>query len=95
MPSSTTISLEPQPPGAAGGRVDRFGQPNKMVKVLLLYGADNPVDLVVLKVLIRKAQTIRRRLGIPCRCRWSRSRSCRPWWTACSSKGASRVSSFN
>lgn len=46
------------------GRVDRFGQPREKVKAVLLYGADNPVDLVVLDVLIKKAQTIRRRLGV-------------------------------
>ena len=46
------------------GRVDRFGQDKPIVKTVLLYGADNEVDLVVLEVLLRKAQTIRRRLGI-------------------------------
>ncbi len=46
------------------GRVDRFGQSRAVVKTTLLYGADNEVDLVVLDVLLRKAQTIRRRLGI-------------------------------
>ena len=46
------------------GRVDRFGQRREVVKTVLLYGADNQVDLVVLDVLLRKAQTIRSRLGI-------------------------------
>ena len=46
------------------GRVDRYGQPRSTVKTVLLYGSDNPVDLVVLDVLIRKARTIRRQLGI-------------------------------
>ncbi len=46
------------------GRVDRFGQSKAVVKTVLLYGADNEVDLVVLDVLLRKAQTIRQRLGI-------------------------------
>ena len=46
------------------GRVDRFGQPKKIVKTVLLYGSNNPVDQVVLDVLIRKAQKIRRDLGI-------------------------------
>jgi len=46
------------------GRVDRFGQPRKEVKMALLYGANNPVDQVVLEVLIRKARKIRRDLGI-------------------------------
>jgi superfamily II DNA or RNA helicase len=46
------------------GRVDRFGQPRDIVKTILLYGANNPVDQVVLDVLIRKAHAIRRTLGI-------------------------------
>jgi len=46
------------------GRVDRFGQRRDTVKTVLLYGADNQVDLVVLDVLLRKAKTIRSRLGI-------------------------------
>ena len=46
------------------GRVDRFGQQRDKVKVDLIYGADNQVDLVVLNVLIRKAGAIRNRLGI-------------------------------
>ena len=46
------------------GRVDRFGQSKPTVKTVLLYGADNEVDQVVLDVLLRKAQTIRQRLGI-------------------------------
>jgi hypothetical protein len=46
------------------GRVDRFGQKRSTIKTVLLYGSDNPIDLVVLRVLIRKAQTIRQQLGI-------------------------------
>ena len=46
------------------GRVDRFGQGKPVVKTVLLYGADNEVDLVVLDVLLRKAKVIRQRLGI-------------------------------
>ena len=46
------------------GRVDRFGQTRKVIKTVLLYGSDNEMDLVVLDVLVRKAQIIRRRLGI-------------------------------
>ncbi len=46
------------------GRVDRYGQKRAIVKTILLYGSDNPIDLTVLDVLIRKAQVIRRRLGI-------------------------------
>ena len=46
------------------GRVDRFGQTRKVIKTVLLYGADNEMDRVVLDVLVRKAQIIRRELGI-------------------------------
>jgi superfamily II DNA or RNA helicase len=46
------------------GRVDRFGQPKREVRTVLLYGTNNQVDQVVLDVLIRKATTIRQTLGI-------------------------------
>jgi hypothetical protein len=46
------------------GRVDRFGQPKREVRTVLLYGTNNQVDQVVLDVLIRKATAIRRSLGI-------------------------------
>ena len=46
------------------GRVDRFGQPKKVVKAVLLYGRDNPIDGAVLNVLIRKAVEIHRSLGV-------------------------------
>ena len=46
------------------GRVDRFGQPSPTVKALLLYGEDNGIDGIVLEVLLRKHEKIRRDLGI-------------------------------
>lgn len=46
------------------GRVDRYGQNRKTVRVLTYYGMDNPVDGVVLRVLLRKHETIRSSLGI-------------------------------
>lgn len=46
------------------GRVDRFGQPEKSVRALMLYGANNPVDGAVLKVIVRKAERIRKELGV-------------------------------
>jgi len=46
------------------GRVDRFGQVAREVKAVQLYGSDNPVDIAVLDVLIRKAGEIRRTLGV-------------------------------
>ncbi len=46
------------------GRVDRFGQPRDTVHTVLLFGEDNEMDMVVLDVLLRKAQAIKRSLGI-------------------------------
>jgi hypothetical protein len=46
------------------GRVDRFGQQHPKVKAYLLYGKDNPIDGVVLKVLLRKVREIKRSLKI-------------------------------
>jgi superfamily II DNA or RNA helicase len=46
------------------GRVDRFGQQEPEVKACLLYGADNPIDGIVLDVLLRKVREIKRTTGI-------------------------------
>lgn len=46
------------------GRVDRFGQTAKVVKAYLYYGKNNPIDGVVLKVLLNKVREIRRATGI-------------------------------
>jgi len=46
------------------GRVDRFGQPAEKVKSVLIYGRDNPIDGIVLKVLLRKAREIYRTTGV-------------------------------
>jgi superfamily II DNA or RNA helicase len=46
------------------GRIDRFGQQAETVEVALLYGSNNPIDGVVLEVLLRKAREIRRSIGI-------------------------------
>lgn len=46
------------------GRVDRFGQRADVVRTLTFYGADNPVDGIVLQVLLRKHKTIHKSLGI-------------------------------
>jgi hypothetical protein len=46
------------------GRVDRFGQLTPEVKACLLYGADNPIDGIVLDVLLRKVREIKRATGI-------------------------------
>lgn len=47
------------------GRVDRYGQQSPVVRATLLYGENNPVDGAVLQVIIRKAESIRRELGVP------------------------------
>ncbi len=46
------------------GRVDRFGQPKKTVRVITWYGASNPMDEMILNVLLRKHEAIRKSLGI-------------------------------
>lgn len=46
------------------GRVDRFGQTKPIVRATLMYGANNPVDGAVLQVILRKAEKIRKELGI-------------------------------
>lgn len=46
------------------GRVDRFGQPSRTVRVVTYYGMDNGIDQIVLRVLIRKHQAIRRSTGV-------------------------------
>jgi superfamily II DNA or RNA helicase len=46
------------------GRVDRYGQPRKQVRVVTYYGTDNQIDGIVLDVLIRKHRAIRSSLGI-------------------------------
>ncbi len=46
------------------GRVDRFGQSSPEVRTALIYGEDNPIDSVVLRVLLRKVAAIRDALGI-------------------------------
>lgn len=46
------------------GRVDRYGQGRSVVKTIMLYGQNNPIDAAVLQVLIRKARAIYESLGI-------------------------------
>jgi superfamily II DNA or RNA helicase len=47
------------------GRVDRYGQPKPLVRASLIYGQNNPVDGAVLGVILRKAESIRKELGVP------------------------------
>jgi superfamily II DNA or RNA helicase len=46
------------------GRVDRFGQKKTEVRVVTYYGTDNPIDGVILEVLIRKHKSIKSTLGV-------------------------------
>ncbi len=46
------------------GRVDRYGQPKGVVRTVTFYGANNPIDGIVLRVLLRKHDEIRKKLGI-------------------------------
>jgi hypothetical protein len=46
------------------GRVDRFGQDKPEVRVITYYGKDNPIDGVILEVLIRKHKSIKSDLGV-------------------------------
>jgi superfamily II DNA or RNA helicase len=46
------------------GRIDRFGQRAKTVRAVTYYGVDNPVDGVVLNVLLRKHEAIKKSTGV-------------------------------
>jgi superfamily II DNA or RNA helicase len=46
------------------GRVDRFGQEKSEVRVITYYGTDNPIDGLILEVLIRKHKNIKSDLGV-------------------------------
>ena len=46
------------------GRVDRYAQPKDVVRTITYFGEDNPIDGIVLRVLLRKHEQIRRDLGI-------------------------------
>ncbi|MCP9456244.1 MAG: DEAD/DEAH box helicase [Nitrospira sp.] len=46
------------------GRVDRFGQPKTVVRSIMYYGDNNPIDGAVLRVILQKAERIRKELGV-------------------------------
>lgn len=46
------------------GRVDRFGQQMDAVRAVTLYGQNNPIDGIVLDVLLRKHEAIRKATGV-------------------------------
>ena len=58
------LSWNPMRHEQRAGRVDRFGQKSPTVRVTNYYGEDNGIDERVMKVLLRKHQSIRNSLGI-------------------------------
>lgn len=46
------------------GRVDRFGQRADVVRAVTMYGRDNQIDGIVLEVLLRKHEAIRKATGV-------------------------------
>jgi superfamily II DNA or RNA helicase len=46
------------------GRIDRYGQTAKEVKTYILFGEDNPMDRIVLDVIIRKIVDIQKATGV-------------------------------
>ena len=46
------------------GRVDRFGQPAKLVRSIMMFSPDSAIDGAVLDVILRKAEDIRRATGV-------------------------------
>ena len=46
------------------GRVDRFGQKAKKVRAITIFGSDNQIDGLVLDVLLRKHEAIRKATGV-------------------------------
>jgi len=46
------------------GRVDRFGQPKPVVRILTYFGVDNQIDGFIIDVLIKKHKNIKNDLGI-------------------------------
>ena len=46
------------------GRIDRFGQTSPEVLISTMYADNNPVDKLILNVLYRKQEEIKRRLGV-------------------------------
>ncbi len=46
------------------GRVDRFGQQRDVVRAVTVYGKDNQIDGIVLDVLLRKHEAIRKATGV-------------------------------
>lgn len=45
------------------GRVDRFGQKSDDVRIITYYGQDNPIDGIILRVIVRRYSEIKTQLG--------------------------------
>lgn len=59
------LSWNPTRHQQRNGRVDRFGQLSEVVRSMLIYGENNPVDGAVLEVILRKAEKIQAATGVP------------------------------
>ena len=46
------------------GRIDRFGQTSKSVLISTMYAENNPVDNIILNVLYKKQDEIKKKLGV-------------------------------
>ena len=46
------------------GRVDRYGQTAPQIDVRILFGEDNPIDVVVLRIIIEKIRNIQNTSGV-------------------------------
>lgn len=46
------------------GRVDRFGQPEELVRSIMMFSPDSAIDGAVLDVILRKANRIRKTTGV-------------------------------
>ena len=46
------------------GRVDRFGQPAKLVRSVMMFSPDSAIDGAVLEVILRKAEDIKKATGV-------------------------------
>ena len=44
--------------------MDRYGQPRSHIRAITYFGANSPIDGIVLDVLLRKHEAIRRSLGV-------------------------------
>ena len=73
------LDLFQQPLVQREGRVDRFGQKADKVKAYMLYGRDNPIDGVVLDVILKKVREIRKSIGISMPLPLPRQRSKERW----------------